>query len=104
MASLKVQVAVDERIPLLPEEQLEEEEEWLTRDVKDLQQQFQREYPLRTPPKEVGDEATQSGRPASPSTERIRKKHFSGNEMIVAVFVVVFDTKKGTCIVIVWIE
>ena len=72
--------ALEERIPLLSEL-----EQSTVDDLRDLQQEFEQEYPLRTPPREV-EVSENAGR---------RRKHFSGNEMIVAVFVVAFDTKKG---------
>ena len=72
--------SLEERVPLLSEP-----EEAAIDDLRDLQSEFELEYPPRTPPREA-EAAEKAGR---------RKKHYSGNEMIVAVFVVAFDTKKG---------
>ena len=74
--------ALEERIPLLADA-----EQPAIDDLRDLQQEFEQEYPLRTPSREV--EVSEN------ASRRTRRKHYSGNEMIVAVFVVAFDTKKG---------
>lgn len=69
----------EERVPLLlhPEEQ----DKLPDGELRQLQEEFERQYP----PREV----------AAGEVPRKRKKHYSGNEMIVAVFVVEFHTKKG---------
>lgn len=77
--------ALEERIPLLADA-----EQPAIDDLRDLQQEFEQEYPLRTPSREV--EVSEN------ASRRTRRKHYSGNEMIVAVFVVAFDTKKGNIV------
>ena len=74
----------EDRIPLLSRPEGEEDG---GDDLRDLQIEFEKEYPLRTPPRDAGVQ--------SQAQPRGRLKHYSGNEMIVAVFVVAFDTKKG---------
>ena len=69
----------EERVPLLLN--LEEEDKLTDGDLRQLQEEFERQYP----PREAG----------AGEVSRERKKHYSGNEMIVAVFVVEFHTKKG---------
>ena len=73
----------EERVPLLlhPVEEEETEDRLPDGDLQQLQEEFEREYPPRG--MGAGEES------------RKRKKHYSGNEMIVAVFVVEFHTKKG---------
>ncbi len=99
-----VNCKADDRVPLLPAEvkELEEEEEddRLAEDLLELQREFEREYPLRTPPRDNKVAAPKAGPAGFPGlgADRVRRKHFSGNEMIVAVFVVVFDTKRGVCV------
>lgn len=58
------------------------------------------EYALRTPPRQQAARPDSGGKPAggAAGNGRVKRTHYSGNEMIVAVFVVAFDTKKGTCI------
>ena len=57
------------------------------------------EYPLRTPPRDEGSDSQPILTPSSSGGlgvgGKVRKKHYSGSEMIVVVFVVAFDTKKG---------
>lgn len=74
---------LEERVPLLldPAEEEETEDRLPDGDLRQLQEEFERQYP----PRGTGAEE------APPK----RKKHYSGNEMIVAVFVVAFHTKKG---------
>lgn len=73
----------EERVPLLlhPVEEEETENRLQDGDLRQLQEEFEREYP----PRGMG----------AGEASRKRKKHYSGNEMIVAVFVVEFHTKKG---------
>lgn len=87
MATVSVGVSED-RIPLLSEA-----EESLPAEIQGLQEEFERQYPLRTPPQDArAADAPTSGHQRGSSR---RKHHYSGNEMIVSVFVVAFDTKKG---------
>ena len=69
----------DDRVPLLAGEEPESGEEG------QLEGDFESEYALRT-----ASLSAPAGR-----GERRRRKRYSGNELIVAVFVVAFDTKKG---------
>ena len=89
---------LEERVPLLSDEELPEE------DLGDVQVSFQQltERGERAPPS-TGEYAPRStpgaaaaGSAAGQLGEAGRKrKHYSGNEMIVAVFVVQFDIRKG---------
>ncbi len=75
------------RIPLLAGS---EEDESLQ---EELQDNVQVEFTLMSPPREPSGEHASSVSGAV----KVRQKHYSGSEMIVAVFVVAFDTKKGVC-------
>ena len=78
------------RIPLLAStDENGETEEPLIDDVEV-------EYALRTPPRDGLSGSSPQG--TSDGGRKVRKKHYSGSEMIVAVFVVAFDTKKGSWI------
>ena len=70
----------DDRIPLLADDKLEE--------AGELEGDFDTEYALR--------KASDGACSANPAVFPVRRKRYSGNELIVAVFVVAFDTKKGT--------
>ena len=79
----------DTRVPLL-----DSEEETLA-DI--LEDDVEVEFILNSPPRELGSGADKRPpRAHGSSLLKARKKHYSGNEMIVAIFVVAFDTKKGT--------
>lgn len=84
------------RIPLLSNT----DENGVSESLEPLVEDFEVEYALRTPPRELAHPTTEnksrgtSDNGVGTSTSR-RRKHYSGNEMIVAVFVVAFDTKKG---------
>ncbi|XP_064398551.1 DENN domain-containing protein 11-like [Halichondria panicea] len=60
---------------------------------QELLEDIQVEYAMRTPPREVSGEHLTTG-----GGDIKRRKHYSGSEMIVAVFVVAFDTKKGNLV------
>ena len=81
------------RIPLL----LNTDENGVSESLEPLVDNFEVEYALRTPPREVTSQPDSRSRAVSDNAggTRQRRKHYSGNEMIVAVFVVAFDTKKG---------
>ncbi len=72
------------RIPLLAGTDEDEASQELLEDI-------QVEYVMKTPPRarEVSGEHLTIGGDIK------RRKHYSGSEMVVAVFVVAFDTKKG---------
>ncbi len=61
---------------------------------QELLEDIQVGYAMRTPPREVSGEHLTTG-----GGDIKRRKHYSGSEMIVAVFVVAFDTKKGASLV-----
>ena len=73
------------RIPLLAGTDEDEASQELLEDI-------QVEYVMKTPPRarEVSGEHLTTG-----GGDIKRRKHYSGSEMVVAVFVVAFDTKKG---------
>ena len=84
----------EDRVPLLPETESGVVDSDLDVVVK--------KYPLRTPPRDAvvslqsSDGVADSSNPQPLADgKKKRKKHYSGNEMIVAVFVTAFDTKRG---------
>lgn len=79
----------DARVPLLGSDELEENQD----DI--LQDDVEVEFVLTSPPREIGPGADKRPTRTGSSLLKVRKKHYSGNEMIVAIFVVAFDTKKG---------
>ena len=86
----------DDRLPLLSNE-----EDALEDIAEDIRVEFHQTSRRINGPRSVDDATARSSRGgasfsadnAAPSKRR--KKHYSGSEMIVAVFVVAFDTKKG---------
>ena len=91
---------LEERVPLLSDG---EEQELVEDDLSDIQVSFQRQRDAERAP-QVAHTAESSGHPSAEPTEEDatagtrKRKHYSGNEMIVAVFVVQFDIRKGTAI------
>ena len=88
---------LEERVPLL----VDEEEEAGGDDLSDLQVEFKQRHAGNSAqtPKGAARPAAGYDSRAPPSTSnqprRRRRKQYSGNEMIVAVFVVQFDIRKG---------
>ncbi len=70
------------RIPLLAGTEEDETSQ------EQLQEDVQVEYALMSPPRDSSEEHASGG-----TVKVKRRKHYSGSEMIVAVFVVAFDTK-----------
>ena len=90
---------LEERVPLLSDG----EQELLEEDLSDIHVAFQQRRDLERGP-QAAQAAESGGRPsadlAAPTEEDAtagtrKRKHYSGNEMIVAVFVVQFDIRKG---------
>ena len=100
---------LEERVPLLSDD---EEQPLSADDLSDLQVSFQQQRgSVRAPqaqrdqaagrPAGSSDGAGFSAAPAGEEEEEVgkkKKKQYSGNEMIVAVFVVQFDIRRGECV------
>lgn len=86
---------LEERVPLLTDEEEEPAED----DLSDIQVAFKQRHSAYASQARGGGAAplrNESSGHAPSGESRRRRKHFSGNEMIVAVFVVQFDIRKGT--------
>ena len=87
----------EERVPLLSDEELPEDE------LGDIQISFQRPGSsdpalgagLSLPPSSAEFASLSTGALDGHEDPGRKKKHYSGNEMIVAVFVVQFDIRRG---------
>lgn len=86
---------LEERVPLLSdgEQELPDDD-----DLSDLQVSFKQQRAMeRAPQAQTNDIGHPSAGLAAPAEEASvkKRKHYSGNEMIVAVFVVQFDIRRG---------
>ena len=88
----------DDRLPLLSNEEgaLEDDEESIEVEFRHGKSDGPRGLQVTNSTSVTRHGASLSADRAVPSSRK--KKHYSGSEMIVAVFVVAFDTKKGVCV------
>ena len=85
---------LEERVPLLTDEEEPAED-----DLSDIQVAFKQKHSGYASQAQGDGPAplrNESSSHAPSGESRRKRKHFSGNEMIVAVFVVQFDIRKGT--------
>lgn len=87
---------LEERVPLLTDEEQEPAED----DLSDIQVAFKQRHSAHASRVQRDGAVPRSSESSSHApgggSRRRKRKHFSGNEMIVAVFVVQFDIRKGT--------
>lgn len=85
---------LEERVPLLSDGEQELQED----DLDDIKISFQQSKASENAhPSQTGQESRSlaAGSASLTEDEKARKKHYSGNEMIVSIFVVQFDIRKG---------